>query len=87
VSEEGNWSESIQSKWRWNPFKALERKMNPWSFIYVKGSPEGVVGRYMEELEGDEGNNDFGSISRNATDLQRRKSPGGMEYIDWGEHG
>ena len=61
--------------------------MNPWSFIYVKGTPEGVVGRYMEELEGDDGNSDFGSISRNASDLMRRKSPGGMEYIDWGEHG
>lgn len=71
----------------WNPFKALERRMNPWSFIYVKGTPEGVVGRYMEELEGDDGNSDFGSISRNASELQRRKSPGGMEYIDWGEHG
>jgi hypothetical protein len=71
----------------WNPFKALERRFAPWSFIYVKGSPEGVVGRYMEELEGDDGNRDFGSVSRGASELQRRKAGDGMEYIDWGEHG
>lgn len=71
----------------WNPFKALERRFAPWSFIYIKGTPEGVVGRYMEELEGDDGNRDFGSVSRGASDLQRRKAGDGMEYIDWGEHG
>jgi hypothetical protein len=71
----------------WNPFKALERRFAPWSFIYIKGSPEGVVGRYMEELEVDDGNRDFGSVSRMASDLQRRKAGDGMEYIDWGEHG
>lgn len=71
----------------WNPFKALERRAAPWSFIYVKGSPEGVVGRYMEELQQDDGNRDFGGISRGASDLQRRRGPGGMEYIDWDEHG
>jgi len=71
----------------WNPFKALENRFAPYSFIYVKGTPEGVVGRYMEELEGDDGNRDFGAISRGASDLTRRKNGGGMEYIDWGEHG
>jgi hypothetical protein len=71
----------------WNPFKALERRFAPWSFIYIKGTPEGVVGRYMEQLEGDDGNRDFGSVSRGASDLQRRKAGDGMEYIDWGEHG
>lgn len=78
---------SRDAGYAWNPFKALERRFAPWSFIYVKGSPEGVVGRYMEELEGDDGNRDFGSVSRGASDLQRRKAGDGMEYIDWGEHG
>ena len=67
--------------------QTLERVFAPWSFIYIKGTPEGVVGRYMEELEGDDGNRDFGSVSRGASDLQRRKAGDGMEYIDWGEHG
>lgn len=74
-------------EWSWSPFKALQRRAAPWSFIYVKGTPEGVVGRYMEELEGDDGNRDFGSISRTATELQRRRGHDGWEYLDWGEHG
>jgi hypothetical protein len=79
-------SDHESGRW-WNPFRALENRFSPYSFIYIKGTPEGVVGRYMEELEGDDGNRDFGAISRGASDLTRRKNGGGMEYIDWGEHG
>jgi hypothetical protein len=70
-----------------NPFKAMERTVAPWSFVYVKGTVEGPVGRYMEEMEGDDGYRDFGSISRSANDLARRRGEVGWEYLDWGEHG
>lgn len=73
--------------WEWNPFTAMEKRAAPYSFIYVKGTPEGVIGRYMEEMEGDDGNRDFGSVSRGASDLVRRRGAGGWEYLDWGEHG
>jgi hypothetical protein len=65
----------------------MEKRAAPYSFIYVKGTPEGVIGRYMEEMEGDDGNRDFGSVSRGASDLVRRRGAGGWEYLDWGEHG
>jgi hypothetical protein len=82
----GNGKGKDEGGW-WNPFKALESRLSPYSFIYVKGTPDGVVGRYMEELEGDDGNYDFGSISRGASESIRRRGRAGWEYIDWGAHG
>jgi len=41
----------------------------------------------MEELEYDDGIHEFGSISRGSGDVSRRKSEGGIEWLDWGEHG
>ncbi|BEI80249.1 hypothetical protein CcaverHIS002_0107780 [Cutaneotrichosporon cavernicola] len=42
-------------------FEAWRTRLSPYSFIYVKGTPEGVVGRYMEELDADDGQYDFGA--------------------------
>ncbi|WVQ95606.1 hypothetical protein IAU59_002703 [Kwoniella sp. CBS 9459] len=73
------------------PFEALRRKVEPYSIIYVRGSPDGVVGRYMEELEWDDGEYDFGAISRGgATAAGKRKKEGEekkYDWIDWGDHG
>ncbi|BEI88055.1 uncharacterized protein CcaverHIS019_0107730 [Cutaneotrichosporon cavernicola] len=67
-------------------FEAWRTRLSPYSFIYVKGTPEGVVGRYMEELDADDGQYDFGAVSRWAPDKMRRRSDG-VEYLDWGEAG
>lgn len=70
----------------WNPFLALKRAVDPYSIVYVRGTPDGVVGRYMEEMEYDDGNRDFGeSISRHAKPRGRDERV--MEYLDWGEEG
>jgi hypothetical protein len=68
-------------------FENLRQFLTPYSFILMKGSPEGVIGRYMEELEGDDGEYDFGPLSRHAPDALRRKSTGNLEWFDWGESG
>jgi len=65
-------------------FAGLRNRLMPYSLIFVKGTPEGVVGRYMEELEGDDGQYDFGPLSRHAPYALRRKSTGHVEYLDWG---
>ena len=73
---------------RWSPFEALRRRVEPYSFVYVRGAPEGPVGRYMEELEFDDGHNDFGMASRGAGETMKRKRyEPQMEFIDWGEEG
>lgn len=68
-------------------FEAWRARLAPYSFIYIKGTPEGVVGRYMEELDADDGQYDFGPVSRHAPHKVRRKSDGKVEYFDWGEAG
>lgn len=68
-------------------FDAWRARLAPYSFIYVKGTPEGVVGRYMEELDADDGQYDFGPVSRHAPHKVRRKSDGKVEFFDWGEAG
>jgi hypothetical protein len=67
-------------------FDAWRARLAPYSLIYVKGTPEGVVGRYMEELDADDGQHDLGAVSRWAPDKVRRRSEG-VEYLDWGEAG
>ncbi|TXT11088.1 hypothetical protein VHUM_01839 [Vanrija humicola] len=69
------------------PFEALRVGISPYSIVYVKGTTEGVVGRYQEELEGDDGIYDFGALSRHAPADLARKSTGGFEWLDWGESG
>ena len=43
----------------------------------------------MEELEYDDGQHDFGAISRAAGHLHRRQrgNEQAMEYLDWEDHG
>ncbi|WOO79324.1 uncharacterized protein LOC62_02G002849 [Vanrija pseudolonga] len=69
------------------PFEALRVGISPYSIVYVKGTTEGVVGRYQEELEGDDGIYDFGPLSRHAPADLARKSTGGFEWLDWAENG
>ncbi|WVR08564.1 hypothetical protein IAU60_005619 [Kwoniella sp. DSM 27419] len=72
------------------PFEALRRKVEPYSLVYVRGNPDGVVGRYMEELEWDDGEYDFGTISRGVVNGSAGKKPREekkYEWMDWGDHG
>jgi hypothetical protein len=72
----------------WSPFEALRRRLDPYSFVYVRGTPDGVVGRYMEEMEYDDGDHDFGTISRGATEsVQKRRLENKLEWLEWGDHG
>jgi hypothetical protein len=72
----------------WSPFDALKRTLDPYSFVYVRGTPDGVVGRYMEEMEYDDGAYDFGVVSRGAGKaLARRREENQWEWLDWGDHG
>ena len=68
-------------------FESLRAKLAPYSLVYVKGTADGVVGRYMEELDMDDGQYDFGPISRHAPPALRRKSTNHVEYLEWGEAG
>ena len=72
--------------WLAAPFEAMKKRVDPYSLIYVRGFPDGVVGRYMEELEYDDGNYDFGAVSR-GSDLAARRRTHEMEYFDWGDSG
>lgn len=79
-------SNIFPTHWSFNPFAALRRAADPYSIIYVRGTPDGVIGRYMEEMESDDGHRDFGeSISRHAKQKGREERV--MEYLDWGEEG
>ena len=73
----------------WSPFESLRKRLEPYSLVYIRGTPDGVIGRYMEEMECDDGQYDFGSISRGASHLQSRKRREdiGIEFLDWGDHG
>ena len=83
--KEGSWFAGLGA---WSPFDALKRTLDPYSFVYVRGTPDGVVGRYMEEMEYDDGAHDFGTISRGAGKaLARRREENQWEWLDWGDHG
>ncbi|WVW80858.1 hypothetical protein I302_102848 [Kwoniella bestiolae CBS 10118] len=86
--------------WYKRPFESLRKTVTPYSFIYIKGTPDGVIGRYMEELEWDDGEYDFGNLSRSVINGsavvkgKRRSGEGegeegksGWTWLDWGEHG
>lgn len=68
-------------------FQRMKRALAPYSIIVLKGTTEGVAGRYMEELERDDGNYDFGHMSRNAPERWRREGPQGMHWQSWGPAG
>ncbi|WVO17283.1 hypothetical protein L204_104975 [Cryptococcus depauperatus] len=73
-----------------SPFKILRQRLQPYSLIYIRGNPDGVIGRYMEELEWDDGLYDFKDVSRGIVVKQawrRRGEDMKMERIEWGDHG
>ncbi|KAK4684027.1 hypothetical protein P7C73_g6181, partial [Tremellales sp. Uapishka_1] len=77
---------------RWSPFEALRSTLLPYSILYIKGTADGVIGRYQEEMEFDDGQYDFGDLSRgymNAKKAKRNYDDEVMriERLDWGEHG
>ncbi|WWD20687.1 hypothetical protein CI109_105163 [Kwoniella shandongensis] len=85
-------SASGSLSWLSAPFETLKRKIDPYSIIYVRGTPDGVVGRYMEELEWDDGEYDFGSVSRGVVSgasgkKRNRDEVRGMEWMEWGDQG
>ena len=63
----------------------MRRRVEPYSLIYVRGTPDGVIGRYMEEMESDDEIYDFGDISRGSK--RRRREDQGIEYLDWAGDG
>ncbi|WVQ85930.1 hypothetical protein IAT38_008098 [Cryptococcus sp. DSM 104549] len=71
------------------PFDAVRDFALPYSFVYVRGTPDGVVGRYMEELEWDDGVYDFEDISRgmSAKGAGRKQEETMIKKLDWGENG
>ena len=72
----------------WKPFEGLRKWVEPYSLVYIRGTPDGVVGRYMEEMQGDDGFNDFGTVSRGADEARRRKKEGEVyQSFDWGPDG
>lgn len=82
ASSVGDWWKSF------HPFDTLRRKVEPYSIVYARGTPDGIVGRYMEELEFDDGNYDFGPISPGGEALgKRRRAEDKLEWMDWGETG
>lgn len=68
-----------------NFFESLRARLAPYSIIYVRGTAEGVVGRYMEELDADDGQYDFGQFSRHAPDKLRRANNGRLQELNWGD--
>lgn len=69
-------------------FARMRHYLAPYSIVYVKGTSDGVAGRYMEELEGDDGQYDFGALSRHAPpSLRKQSNEGSFEYLEWGHNG
>ncbi|RSH77399.1 uncharacterized protein EHS24_003362 [Apiotrichum porosum] len=68
-------------------FERLRNRVAPWTLIYVRGTSEGVAGRYSEELEGDDGQYDFGPLSRHAPQKLRREAGPGAQFLNWEEDG
>lgn len=94
ISRSSSSSSSSMVEWIYSPIATLRSRLTPYSIIYVRGTPDGVIGRYMEELEWDDGVYDFKGLSRG----QVAKSAGGgsgrgrgedekMEWLEWGDHG
>lgn len=81
--------------WLYSPIATLGSRLSPYSIIYIRGTPDGVIGRYMEELEWDDGIYDFKGLSRGQMAKSADGSVGGrkreedqkMEWLEWGDHG
>lgn len=76
--------------WLHSPIETLRSRITPYSIIYIRGTPDGVIGRYMEELEWDDGVYDFKGISRGQVAKsagRRRDEDFKMEWLEWGDHG
>jgi hypothetical protein len=79
-------SGTLSSAWSsFSPLDSLRRTLAPYSFVYIKGTATGVVGRYMEELEGDDGHRDFGPESRHAEEKRGRERE--IAWYSWGDEG
>ena len=79
-------AEPTRSAWTsFSPLASLRRTLSPYSFVYVKGTATGVVGRYMEELESDDGHRDFGPESRHAEEKRGKERE--IAWYSWGEEG
>jgi hypothetical protein len=86
VEAEEGISGLASSAWAsFTPLASLRRALSPYSLIYVKGTATGVVGRYMEELEGDDGHRDFGPESRHAE--EKRGAEREIAWYSWGDEG
>lgn len=81
--------------WLYSPIATLGSRLSPYSIIYIRGTPDGVIGRYMEELEWDDGIYDFKGLSRGQMAKSADGGVGGrkreedqkMEWLEWGDHG
>lgn len=77
---------SFSAAWAsFTPLQSLRRTLSPYSIIYVRGTADGVVGRYMEEMENDDGHRDFEGMSRYA--VEKRGAEREIEYFSWGDEG
>lgn len=83
--------ESSSAPWRslftWTPFANFRRRLEPYSIVYLRGYFDGPLGRYMEELEQDDGHRDFGHVSRGTMAERKQRDDIGMRYMDWQEEG
>lgn len=81
--------------WLYSPIATLGSRLSPYSIIYIRGTPDGVIGRYMEELEWDDGIYDFkglsrGQMAKSADGVgggRKREEDQKMEWLEWGDHG
>ncbi|OWZ80794.1 hypothetical protein C365_00619 [Cryptococcus neoformans Bt85] len=90
VSSPSSSSSPSMFDWLYSPIETLRSRITPYSIIYIRGTPDGVIGRYMEELEWDDGVYDFKGISRGQVAKsggRRRDEEPKMEWLEWGDHG
>lgn len=81
-------SSSSIAEWIYSPIATLRSRLTPYSIIYIRGTPDGVIGRYMEELEWDDGVYDFKGLSRGQAAKSAARGEGEkMEWLEWGDQG
>lgn len=87
-------SSSSIVEWLSSPIATLRSRLTPYSIIYIRGTPDGVIGRYMEELEWDDGVYDFKGLSRGQVAKSAGRGSGRgrdedpkMEWLEWGDQG
>lgn len=96
ISPSASTSSSSSSivEWLSSPIATLRSRLTPYSIIYIRGTPDGVIGRYMEELEWDDGVYDFKGLSRGQVAKSAGRGSGRgrdedpkMEWLEWGDQG